>query len=790
MTVHEVLRNKVYGFPSALLALALAFAVEGRVGAIPPAKPLTAVQQAQLKERDRYAAEAQKLRQAGQLGEAITAAEKRLAIERDVFGDGHEDVIGALEQLAELHEAREDFAAARKARQEVLTLRTKLHGDKDRLVTNARLALEYLDRLARMDADSRWQLHLREQACDLRRKLLGENHPDYADSLNNLSGLYLAMGEYAKALPLLQQELTIWQDFLDKTFTVMSDRQRLDALDKLKSSLHAYLSVASGTETPAGRLYESVLACKGAVAARHSEERIAREQPNLRPLIDQLRQVRESLAHVAGTKGQRDWPNRFDERESQKEKLEKELNEASAAYRRFRELRHATAAQVAQQLPPRTALIDFLAYTHSTPPPRGKGPLQRKRRLAAFVLVRDRLPACVYLESAEAIERAVQNWRQDVVQSKVPDEAAADLARLIWQPLQPHLAGVRAVLVAPDEPLCALPFAALPGSKPGSYLLEDLAIGYVTSGRQLLELAADTDRPAGRSLLAVGDLIYGHPSAPTPPVALVAGARGSEWKSLPGTQLELRRIDQSFRHAFPRERAPRLLTGKEGTVARLKHELTPSAEVPRWRYLHLATHGFFNVPWPPWKNQAAQADRFDRNPLLRSGLVLAGANQSAAQGILTAEEVNDLDLRSVDLVVLSACETGLGKVAANEGVLGFQRAFQAAGAWTLATSLWSVNDAATSVLMEEFYTNLWQKKLSKLEALRQAQLTVLRNPGRVQQRARELRDLLVPRGVPEELLAARGLGKQAGDLPAGGRIEAGRSPPAWWAAFVLSGDVR
>jgi CHAT domain-containing protein len=216
--------------------------------------------------------------------------------------------------------------------------------------------------------------------------------------------------------------------------------------------------------------------------------------------------------------------------------------------------------------------------------------------------------------------------------------------------------------------------------------------------------------------------------------------------------------------------------------------------------LHVATHGFFEAPPPAPPGRPAglsssfsdtrQALTYGRNPLLLSGLVLSGANRSPDEGILTAEEVADLDLRGTELAVLSACETGLGKVAGGEGVLGLQRAFQAARARSLAVSLWSVNDAATSVLMEEFYANLWQKRLPKLEALRQAQLTVLREPERVEKRRQELRTFLVKRGVPEETLEARGIGKAALPLPAdgGGVAGARRSPPAWWAAFVLSGD--
>jgi CHAT domain-containing protein len=235
-------------------------------------------------------------------------------------------------------------------------------------------------------------------------------------------------------------------------------------------------------------------------------------------------------------------------------------------------------------------------------------------------------------------------------------------------------------------------------------------------------------------------------------------------------------------------------------AAALKRELPPAAQASRRRFLHLATHGYFEAatPFSPVSPGAARDAIFGmwrdiytygRNPLVRSGLVLAGANRSAAQGILTAEELADLDLRGVELVVLSACDTGLGKQAAGEGVLGLQRAFQACGARTLVVSLWSVNDAATSVLMEEFYTNLWTKGMPKLKALQQAQRTVLHNPARVAQRARRLRELLAKRGVSETGLAARGIGKQAGDLPKGGKIQK-RSHPALWAAFVLSGDSK
>jgi CHAT domain-containing protein len=228
--------------------------------------------------------------------------------------------------------------------------------------------------------------------------------------------------------------------------------------------------------------------------------------------------------------------------------------------------------------------------------------------------------------------------------------------------------------------------------------------------------------------------------------------------------------------------------------------LTPDRDQPGRRWLHLATHGYFHAPVKEARPglRPGPAETFALageesgvplvNPLLLSGLVLSGANREPEEGTLTALEVSNLDLRGCELVVLSACETGLGTVESGEGLLGLQRAFQVAGARTVASSLWSVSDPATSVLMERFYHNLWaDKRMSRLEALRQAQLYVLKNPEAVRQRARELRAEVVKagRGSVEEL---RGKGKEvelSEPRPPGSAL----SHPAWWAAFVLSGDT-
>jgi CHAT domain-containing protein len=766
----------------------------------------------------------------GDYARALALLEQARELDRKLLTENHPDYARSLNNLATLYQAIGDYPRAlpllEQARDLYKKLLTKDHPYYATSLNN--LGGVYLAM-----GDYPRALDCFQRARDLRKKALTENHPAYAGSLNNLAEVYFEMGDYPKALALheqarslyaqllteshpdyaqslsfqafvnyamgeprtaaqlLKQALAIRQTFFNKTFTALSDRQRLDFLARLKYSLNGYLSVGPPANTAPSALYEAVLAWKGAVAARAAEDRFARDRPDLQLLLEELRQSRAGLAKVALTpprtaQQQPDWLKRFRDLESRKERLEIRLAGASAAYRHLRERRHLTTGDVTRAVPPGTALVDYLVYRHYTPPSEAKGAGRVERRLVAFVVVHGGLPVYVPLGPAEPVDQAVQAWRRAIVRSRTPDaDAARELARRVWQPLRPHVEGVSTVLIAPDGLLCSLPFGALPGSKPGTYLLEELAIGYVTSGRHLLELAAGSDSPSGRGLLAVGGLAYGDSAAAPTQADLPAYMRKPVWSELPGSRLEVERVIRRYPQALARERAARLLTGDEADAPHLKRLLTPDTGQPRWRYLHLATHGFFEPPPPAPPGRPAglsfgfsdtrQALTYGRNPLLLSGLVLSGANRSPEQGIITAEEVADLDLRGTELAVLSACETGLGKVAGGEGVLGLQRAFQAAGARSLAVSLWSVNDAATSVLMEEFYANLWQKHLPKLEALRRAQLTVLREPERVEKR---------------DALAARGIGKRALPLPPGGGVSSARrrSPPAWWAAFVLSGD--
>jgi CHAT domain-containing protein/tRNA A-37 threonylcarbamoyl transferase component Bud32 len=605
---------------------------------------------------------------------------------------------------------------------------------------------------------------------------------------NTVAGLRAIEEQKTLAELRLRDVLTTQQRFLEDSFGAMSDRQRLESLHHFHGSLHAYLSVALDLGLPAEDIYARILPWKGAVSSRRWEDRIVHDLPDLQPFLLRIQLARAELVRLLDRiptdhAQQREWIKQVDRLESEKEVQEIRLARYCEGHRqRMGERAGISVKVLSRVVPPKTAFIDFVQYNHVTPTVARK-PGSRKTKLLAFVLQSDRKPVLVPLGLIEPIDQAVYTWRKAVQAHRDLRPAAAELARRLWQPLRPHLAGSDTILLAPDGVLTGLSFAALPGSKPGTYLLEEVALGYVTSGRHLLELAVRDDVPRGNGLLAIGGLAYGEP-----PAKAALAKKGYPY--LPGTHLEAEQVGRLFRQHFPDAAPPRLLGGADTDAERLTAQLPPAKGASRPRYLHLATHGFFEQTPPALQklrhalmerlpfDTARQYGAYGRNPLLLSGLVLAGANRDREKGILRAEQLADLDLRGCELAVLSACETGLGRVDPGEGVQGLQCAFQAAGARSLVVSLWKVHDAATSVLMEEFYANLWDKKLSRLEALRQAQLTVLRNPARVQQRQRGLAKQGV-RGPEDELVP----------LPPGGAPAAARSHPALWAAFILIGDT-
>jgi CHAT domain-containing protein len=352
--------------------------------------------------------------------------------------------------------------------------------------------------------------------------------------------------------------------------------------------------------------------------------------------------------------------------------------------------------------------------------------------------------------AAEPIDRLIGDFRAGVTgdagrglaavqtqpRAAVSSGPGQTLRQAVFDVLAGALAGSRQLLLAPDGDLTRLPFEALPAGN-GRHLIDDYQISYVVTGRDALRFGVRSGR-APAAALVIADPDFDLAAAPGVQTARSAGRRahdldrGLRFSRLPGTRREGERIADLF--------GVKPCLDAAALEARLKGCRSP-------RVLYLATHGFFladerHDPARDWHELGASAaaegsagrlsTRRLENPLLRSGLALAGANTwlqegsapaEAEDGLLTAEDVTGMDLLDTELVVLSACETALGEVRVGEGVFGLRRAFVLAGARTLVMSLWKVPDRQTQELMEDYYRRLLSGQ-PRAEALRQAQLAV------------------------------------------------------------------
>jgi len=334
-----------------------------------------------------------------------------------------------------------------------------------------------------------------------------------------------------------------------------------------------------------------------------------------------------------------------------------------------------------------------------------------------------------YLGEADEVKEMSEAFLSDLISRRGAEglsmEDAPDfnakLYEKIWKPLKEDLTGREQILLCPDGFLGKLPFAVLQDEE-GTYLLERHDFIYLEDPTAHVKWPKEVTVSDG-SLLAVGNVDYGKkPRAleSTKEQDYLAMARNIDlraamdtaWIPLEATKVEARVI-AGMHASTSGEDVPRgILSEERATETRLKEEL------PRYNFIHIATHGFFNPP-----------ELDNQLPGLSAGLVCANANEEQEEGqddgLLTAEEVSYLDLHDCYMVVLSACETALGSVQAGEGLQSLRRAFTIAGADSVISSMWKVADESTAELMKSFYENMWVKKQGRSEALRNAQLSML-----------------------------------------------------------------
>ncbi|NQU47844.1 MAG: CHAT domain-containing protein [Planctomycetes bacterium] len=383
----------------------------------------------------------------------------------------------------------------------------------------------------------------------------------------------------------------------------------------------------------------------------------------------------------------------------------------------------------------------------------------------AWILKPTGEPQLVPLGGAETLRKAQEDFLRGTAirGGRTLDTTRANvttkLLDLLWGPLRDSVGESTQVFICPDGFLCELPFGILRQAD-GKYLLEKHRFVYLTDPTSIALMAEPSGENEG-SLFAVGGVNYFRrddvPESTSPGLSTRSKVKDT-WNSLPATRAEMQSLRDLHEFILEWSSPITVVEGKAATEERIR------AELPGKRYVHIATHGYFEPSHLPSllldaeEKQAKaqlgeQVQAVGLLPGLLSGLVFAGVNGEADptrdDGYLSAEEIQHLDLTACDLIVLSACETALGSARAGEGLMSLRRSFTVAGADTVVSSLWKVDDPATAQLMKDFYSNLWEKSMSRGEALHEAKLRMLRR----------------------------------------NRIDnAGNALPSTWGAFVLSGN--
>lgn len=629
---------------------------------------------------------------------------------------------------------------------------------------------------------------LARQSVDEALSLMeGVSQSDPARVLVEIAAGIVALKTKQAAAGHLQTALASLGSIAERASIIQSEREQLLTLRQVRSLLDLYLS-ATSTHQEAGSDYESVLSWKGSVTRRQRLRKLEFEgwNANARALGRDLADVSRQLMAISGPSmpassltnpSAATDPSRLEspavrvrELLDRREKLERELLTQSPEFQAEVQRSQGSIVEIQKVLPPGSVLIDLIQY-NAIAPQGESSEWSRELRLAAFIVRPDSRQITRFdLGPTEPIANLVRRWRETIGAGKSPaqdeENPGVALRKLIWDPLQSRLHDVKLVLISPDGPLSSLPFSALPGAKPGDFLLDEYAFVTIPVPQLLLDLKTKTPE-ARPSLLLVGDIDFGKPTGTDTPQEEVP------FSPLPGTLTEIESVRKSFLAKFPD--SPVVLQQAQDAT-----KLAFTSVSSGSRYIHVATHGFFSDQAASGNATAAPSKLPLRgvtlmNPAVvgkhygfSSGIVFAGANGGSPESLLSALEVGDLSLENCEMVVLSACNTGLGQIADGEGVLGLQRAFQIAGARTTVASLWSVDDRATQLLMAEFYHNYWERKLSKIESLRQAQQTLIH-------------------GYDPATGTVRGLGGKR-PLTAGIPPQGSKAPPVFWAAFTLSGD--
>lgn len=678
------------------------------------------------------------LQKEGDYTQAEFYIQESMKINKALFGEHHPYFTAALNNLAQNHMHQKNPVEAEKLYKENIINTKATVGDEH---PSYALALSNLADLCEEQERYKEAEDLYEVALKIRKDKLGVNHRQYTTTLSHLAGLYSATNDFDKADLLWETSLNNYLKEIKLFFPSMSEKEKQQFYKTINSEFEQFNSYALTRfeSNPAilSKMYNNQLATKALIL--NSSNKVRQKILNSRDtsiISDyknwiQQKAVLSNLYSLSVEEVKRENID-IDSLEKMANQLEKKISLKSGMFKNANDTLTYTWKDVQKKLKDKEAAVEIIRFKKYDF--RKSGQSTDSIFYVALIITKQTKnnPDIVIMKDGKDLEKKYLNYYKNVIRFKIPDEFSYTE---YWKKIKDKVPGMDKIFFSPDGVYNQLNMNTIKNTETGKFVIEENDIQLVTNTKDLLIQYAVKN--TSKRITLLGDPDYTAVSGIYPKNYVENASENKiDAKSyygilspLPGTNKEINMID-----AMMKEKKWKTTVNIQSDA---NERMMKSINSPK--VLHIATHGFFDKDLENNSTKGVKTETNPRNKLLRSGLMFAGASVSlynkknpgndgmkqlygkdAEDGILTAYEAMSLNLDSTDLVVLSACETGLGDVENGEGVYGLQRAFIIAGAESIILSLWKVDDLTTQKLMTLFY-NEWIKTGNKRQAFRSAQ---------------------------------------------------------------------
>ncbi|MEK6783748.1 MAG: CHAT domain-containing tetratricopeptide repeat protein [Bacteroidota bacterium] len=532
------------------------------------------------------------------------------------------------------------------------------------------------------------------KAKDLFEKFFSRTHPEYVKILSKQAKVYYMEKDYKRSKRNIEEALTNYENFIKQFFPALSEREKAKYWNTIKTDFEFYNTLAFGQledfRDLSGKVYNYQLLTKALLLSSSIKirERILNSKDEL--LIatynDWLKK-KEVLTNALSMSTQQLTENEIDPVAlgNEVEKIERELSEKSELFGQSFENKRITYENVQKSLGKNDVAIEMVRYRHFN-----HTLTDSIIYVALYVKNDNARPKVVELAEGHRMETRFLKYYRNCITGKIPDQFSY---KVFWEPIQKQIGQYSTIFMSPDGVYNQINLEAIP-TPDGKYVIDNSNIVMVSNTKDLY-LRKLKAKSASASNTAT---MFGNPTF------YLTASSENNIPSLPGTEVEVNELQDLLKlKGWTTDK----YVEKNATEEHVKELESP-------KIFHIATHGFYtpSVDQDDVSQLTESEAQMTENPLLKTGLLLKGAgdvrnkskyNYNIESGILTAYEAMSLNLDRTDLVVLSACETGLGDISNGEGVYGLQRAFLVAGAKTLIMSMFKVDDEATQKLILSFY---------------------------------------------------------------------------------------